>query len=192
MADYLGTIALLQVHRSAVKANARYDPSPLLSVEKASFDAGGMIGWDGSQWVMDNHHREYPGNQGGWRRALSVGFTAHYAAMEDRFGGTVFTGIAGENVIIAVDEVVTLDDLGSGIELHSGDGRALVLEEPLVAAPCREFTSCLLALPERAERDEIRDHLDFLDDGMRGYVFGSQHLDEPVVISVGAEVFVTS
>ena len=190
MSELLGTITRLQVHRAAVKANERYDPAPLLAVDRASIDEGGLIGWDGQSWVMDNHHRAYPGNAGGWRRALSVGFTSHYSAMAARFGATVVPGIAAENIIVETPERIEPAAVEPGLEIHTRSGVKLALSEPLVAAPCREFTSCLLGLSARAERETISDELAFLDGGMRGFVFGCRHVGEPVTIHIGDDVYV--
>jgi hypothetical protein len=189
VAEPFGTVGRLQVHRAAVKSNAVYNPAPLATVDQASFDSGGMIGWDGRSWFLDNHHRSYPYGRPAERRAVSVGFTAHYAAMYDRFGDTVVPGVAAENIVIDAVGPMSLERLGSGLDIRSSTGESLALREPLVAAPCREFTSCLLGLSERGSREELADDLAFLDDGMRGFVFGTATIVEPILISVGDPVY---
>lgn len=189
MAERIGSVSRLQVHRDAVKSDGAYDPSPLVAVDRASFDSNGMIGWDGSAWLLDNHHRSHPGGVFRPRRMVSVGFSAHYAAMRDRFGATVVPGVAGENVIIDAPDMMTLDRLGPGLEIRAFTGAVLTLREPFVAAPCREFTSCLLGLDARGSREELIGDLAFLDDGMRGYVFGAGAIPEPIVVTVGDPVY---
>lgn len=190
MAERLGTVSRLQIHRSAVKANEVYDPAPLAAVERASFDAGGMVGWDGSTWLLDNHHRSHPEAGLAPRRMVSVGFTAHYDAMRDRFGNSVVSGVAAENIIVESDDVVTLDRLGRGLEIRSGeDDSVLTLLDPLVAAPCQEFTSHLLGLDRRGSREELADDLAFLHDGMRGFVFGTGSVFDHVRVEVGDPVY---
>ena len=191
MPELLGEVARLQVHRSAVKADEVYDPAPLVSVGLASFDTGGMLGWDGSAWLVDNHHASYPGSGESIRRAVSIGFTSHYDAMYRRFGERVTPGIAAENIIVETGSLIPLDRIAGGIEIHTADGERLAFGDPLVAAPCREFTSCLLGLPRRAEREEIADDLEFLGDGMRGFVFGCQTVVQPVRVAVGDRVYVS-
>lgn len=191
MSELLGPVVRLQVHRHAVKADGVYDPSPLISVEAASFDEGGMVGWDGRAWVVDNHHRSHPEGVSTPRRALSVGFTSHYAAMEGRFGPAVVPGIAAENIVVEVDDLVPLGLMQGGIEIRAESGESVLLSEPLVAAPCREFTSHLLGLGHRAERDEIAADLEFLNAGMRGFVFGCQPAMTKVTISLGDLVYLT-
>jgi hypothetical protein len=151
-----------------------------------------MIGWDGSAWLLDNHHRAYPEGRPAERRAVSVGFSAHYAAMRGRFGDTVVAGIAAEDIIIDAGDAMSLEQLRPGIEIRSSTGAALTLRDPLVATPCREFTSCLLGLPERGSREELDDDLAFLDDGMRGFVFGTSTIAEPIVIAVGDPVYLAN
>lgn len=191
MNELLGTVGRLQIHRAAVKADAVYDPAPLVAVEEASFDAGGMIGWDGSAWLLDNHHRSYPSGGTSERRAVSVGFSAHYESMRDRFGATVVPGVAAENIIVDSARAMSLEQLCTGLEIRSSSGAVLALREPLVAAPCREFASCLLGLPERGTREELADDLAFLDDGMRGYVFGTTTVTQPIRIMAGDPVYLS-
>jgi len=191
VAELLGTVARLQVHTAAVKANEVYDPAPLVAVDEASFDAGGMIGWDGVAWLLDNHHRSYPRGGSGAARAVSVGFSSHYSAMRKRFGATVVPGVAGENIIVETTEAVTLDRLGPGLEVRTPGGATLPLMGPQVAAPCREFTSYLLELPQRGTREDLAEDLAFLGEGMRGFVVGTATMKAPVVVTTGDPVYLS-
>jgi hypothetical protein len=189
MAEPLGTVGRLQIHRAAVKADQVYDPAPLVAVDEASFDAGGMAGWDGSAWVLDNHHSSHPAAVVSPRRSVSVGFSAHYAAMRKRFGDSVVPGVAAENIIVHTDELMDIGRLGSGLEVRPESGEVLSLRDPLVAAPCCEFTSHLLGLEQLGSRAELADDLAFLSDGMRGFVFGTANIDQPILVTVGDPVY---
>lgn len=166
--ELIGEIVRLQVQRIPIKVKGEsYLPEEILEVKSASVDSSGMLGWHKGAWVVDAHHKAHPSMRGGGRKTLSVGFTGHYTAMEERFGN-VPLGVAGENFIVD-GEALWLDDLGGGIIVETADGQ-LPLEGARVAAPCREFTCFLLGRDEVAPRDEIGDSLAFLNDGRRGFI----------------------
>jgi hypothetical protein len=182
----LGEITGLRVHGSRIKQNGCYDPASLVEVTRASIDPSGMLGWDGKGWLVDVHHQTHPDRNGS--RRLSIGFTHHYELMQERFG-TVPFGVAAENVLVATDRVVTAAAIAAGMVIRTHDGWDVALDNLEVVRPCREFTSYLLQLPYRAEREEIAAELEFLDGGMRGFVTDLAGLDAPAVIGVGDEVF---
>ena len=183
----IGEIALLQVHGDLLKHPDRFDPAPLIQVDEASVDARGMLGWNGSAWIVDVHHQAWPGRGG--RRPLSVGFTSHYDMMRERFRD-VPLGAAGENIVVTSDEVMTESTLGSRLLVRGSDGREIPLTWPKVAKPCLPFTSFMLDLPAVGTLQEIGYDLAFLDNGMRGFIVGVEGLTEPVRLRVGDEVFV--
>lgn len=176
----------LQLQREPLKASGVYEPQYLLSVEQAMIGAAGMLGREGESWVVDAHHLAHPRARGGGNRALSVGFSGHYAAMSDRFG-PVADGVAGENVIVA-GPPLRLDDIAGGLLVHRPDGEVFELRTPRPAAPCREFTSYLLHAPAVLDRSELQDELEFLSEGTRGYIVDVAHLDGLHEIAVGDEV----
>jgi hypothetical protein len=102
--------------------------------------------------------------------------------MAGRFGSAP-PGIAGENLIVATDRRWTVDELGSGVVVTG-----VFLGDPRVAAPCLEFTSYLLGLPQRAGRGEVEGELEFLDDGTRGFLLDVGRIREPLRVAVGDEV----
>lgn len=170
----LGPIVRLQIQRSALKTgekpNRVYSPAPLLAVERLWVTPGGALGLapDGS-WIVDVHHRDHPRSRnedGG--HGISVGFTAHYDRMRDRFGAAVTPGCAGENLIAETRGVLGYDDVRHGLAVVGPDGaerlRIRVLE---VARPCRPFTGW--ALGRQVEAEVLKESLRFLDGGMRGY-----------------------
>lgn len=170
----LGRITRLQIQRSTLKTGEKptrvYDPTPLLAVDRLALGPDGALGQgpDGS-WLVDVHHRAHPltKNEDG-AHGVSLGFTSHYALMQDRFGGRITIGCAGENVIVEADRRITLEDLERGVVLLAGDGRELVRLEVLqIAEPCRPFTGW--ALGGVVESRVLKEALQFLEGGTRGY-----------------------
>lgn len=170
----IGTIARLQIQRSSLKRgekpNRVYDPTPLLPVPRLTVTPDGVLGAsaDGG-WMVDVHHRGHPDtkNEDGLH-GVSVGFTSHYAAMRDRFGDRIVVGCAGENVIVTADQMFTYEDLAGGVAIVSADGTERVRLKVLqVAHPCRPFTGW--ALGGRVESEVLKENLQFLDGGTRGF-----------------------
>ncbi|SRR6266550_2663710 len=171
----IGTVARLQIQRASLKTGAKpdrvYDPGAIVAVPRLAVTPDGVLGAhaDGG-WLVDVHHRAHPEtkNEDGLH-GVSVGFTAHYAAMRDRFGERIVLGCAGENIIVVTDRFVTYEELAGGVALVAGGQgpervRLRVLQ---VAHPCRPFTGW--ALGGRVESEVLKSHLQFLDDGMRGF-----------------------
>ncbi len=184
----IGPIVRLQVQKVAIKRRGEgYVPEDLLVVDRAAVDAWGMMGWDDDRWVVDAHNKAHPSRRGGGRRQLSIGFTGHYALMEERFGSAPI-GIAGENVIID-GPAMSLADLGEGVVVLTSDGSELLLERPRVAAPCVEFTSFMLGLDHVAPLAEIEAPLADLHDGRRGFIVAADHQPDPVEVRPGDRVF---
>ncbi len=172
----IGTVARLQIQRSSLKTGEKptrlYDPTPLLSVPALNVTPDGALGGspdgDGS-WIVDVHHRAHPNtkNEDGLH-GISLGFTSHYAAMRQHFGDRVEVGCAGENIIATTDRRFTYDELAGGVAILAPDGQERVRLRVLeVAHPCRPFTGW--ALGKTVEPEELKEHLQFLDDGMRGF-----------------------
>ena len=150
----------------------RYDPTPLQSVPALLLDADGAVGLaGGGERIIDVHNQRHPATkQRQGINALSVGFTAHYAAMRDRFGETVPDGVAGENILIAGDRLWTEEDLVAGLEIETASGQRARLERLVVAAPCVEFTRWAMRFPGDARPDlTVTENVRFLDQGMRGF-----------------------
>jgi hypothetical protein len=170
----LGVIVRLQIQRSSLKTGERparvYDPAPLLAVERLAVGPDGAFGLAPLQgWIVDVHHRAHPESKNGdGAHGLSLGFTGHYDAMRDRFGERIAVGCAGENIIVDTPRHLSLADLKAGVVVLAPDGaeriRLQVLE---VAHPCRPFTGW--AAGGMVESDVLKAHLQFLDDGMRGF-----------------------
>ena len=170
----IGRLVLLQVQRTTlktgIKPNRTYDPTPLLQVPRAAVSPDGVMGWgSGDSWVVDIHHRAHPNtkNDDGVH-GVSVGFTSHYGAMRERFGERLVLGCAGENLIAETDAMITWDDVVSGLVVTAPDGAEKVQLTVLKAAePCRPFTGW--AQGRETEASVLKDNLQFLCEGMRGY-----------------------
>ena len=193
MAHAIGTVVRLQVQESSLKVGEkprRYDPAPIRSVPVMSLTPAGVVGLaDDGKTIVDVHHNDHPDskNRDG-ENGISLGFTTHYAAMRDRFGEHLNDGVAGENILIAVDRLFSTADLASGVVIEDTNGMRLELRPVIVAAPCVEFSRYALKFPDGARPDAtVTEALRFLDAGMRG--FYATYLGEPAVVEVGARVF---
>lgn len=172
----IGTVARLQIQRGSLKRGEKptrlYDPAPLLSVTALNVSPDGALGaspTDAESWIVDVHHRAHPRtkNEDGLH-GISIGFTSHYAAMQEHFGDKLTVGCAGENIIANVDRQVRYEEIAGGVAILAPDGTERVRLRVLqVAHPCRPFTGW--ALGKQVEPEELKKALQFLDDGMRGF-----------------------
>ena len=189
-----GTIVQLQIQRSPLKIGERparrYDPTPLLRVDRLLVTARGAIGWlpDGSA-VLDVHHDDHPatrGRDGG--RGLSIGFTSHYGVMRQRLGERVRDGVAGENVLVESDRLHTLVGLGPRLGVTSATtGETAWLAQLAVARPCKAFSRYCLGRPETST-EELKDVLQFLEEGTRGFYASLADPSVPVILRPGDRV----
>lgn len=170
----IGPLIRLQIQRSPLKTGHKpdrtYSPAPILSVERLWIAPEGVLGLapDGA-WLVDAHHAAHPATRNREDgNGVSLGFTGHYRRMRDRFGDRIAPGCAGENLIAEIAERVTLDELEGGVAVVGPDGRERLRLAVLdVARPCRPFTGW--ALGTRIDSEVLREHLQFLDGGMRGF-----------------------
>jgi len=185
----LGRIVRIQVQRAPLKVpHGYYEPDFITPVPEAILDHDGVLGRLGDEQIVDAHHRRHPRARGGGTRALSIGFTGHYAAMAERFGARASLGIAGENLVVE-GPPLRMADLEGGVEIHTAGGAVVALPAMRPATPCREFTSFLLGYREPRSRDEIAEELAFLSEGTRGFIVDVEHLQEPVDLTVGDAVY---
>jgi hypothetical protein len=188
----LGRIVRLQIQRSQLKLgekpNRVYDPAPLLAVDELTITPQGALARlpDGGM-VVDVHHTAHPAtrNNGG-ANDLSVGFTAHYAAMQAEYGDHLNDGCAGENILVAVDETVPLERVARGLVIQrAAGGEAVRLESVRVDLPCVEFSRFA---SRSAEAEAVKRALQFLDHGRRGY-YCTYEGTGPALVAVGDQVF---
>jgi hypothetical protein len=109
--------------------------------------------------------------------------------MRDHFSDHLTDGIAGENILVATDTILTPADLAAGVVIATADGREIHLEGTRRAAPCVEFSRFALKFPEGERPNEtVTEALRFLDDGIRGF-YAAYHAPAER-ISLGDRVFV--
>ncbi len=177
MLRFLGRVALVQVQAAPLKKGKRpdavYDPEPLTRVERLRVTPRGVIGVTaGREEIMDVHHARHPETRqsGSGVNGVSVNFSGHYQTLRARFGGHLTDGCAGENILVEADGTFALSDLGARLVfVNSATGAApATLGNLLVAAPCVEFGAWATAGRELTGR-EMRDVLDFLHHGRRGF-----------------------
>jgi hypothetical protein len=191
----LGTIARLQIQLSSLKVgplqSRRYEPGPLRGISEAGIaDAGVTARDERGRLLVDIHNRIHPETKQSRRgiNAVSVGFTAHYDAMRDRFGEHLADGIAGENILVRTEIPIAEPDLTEGLVITTKDGRELLLENLLIAEPCVEFTRYALHYPPDARSDDtFADALAFLRGGIRG--FYATYRGEPLTVRLGDRVY---
>ena len=189
----LGQIVRLQIQRSPLKVgekpNRVYDPAPILVVDELTLTPQGALAHlsDGAT-LLDVHHASHPQtrNSGGLN-SLSLGFTAHYAAIRARYGDHVTDGCAGENILIETDRRVRLEEITGGLAIQPAGAEALVwLRVNQVAAPCRPFSGFVTHVTEAAV---VKETLQFLDDGLRGFYCALARA-EPATIALGDRVLI--
>jgi hypothetical protein len=191
--ELIGTIVRLQIQTSSLKVGERprhYDPTPLRSLESLEVTADGVLGEiEPGALVLDVHHAHHPHSKHrSGTNGVSIGFTAHYAAMRERFGAHLSDGIAGENILIATLRRWQEQDLVGGVILVGESSSLLTLGQIVVAAPCVEFSRYALRFPDDARPDaSVTQALQFLDSGMRG--FYATALGEPARVTLGTQVF---
>ena len=170
----LGHVVRLQIQRSSLKTGEKphrvYDPAPILTVDRLSVSPDGALGEAAhSAWVVDIHHRMHPSTKNpDGEHGISLGFTSHYDVMRARLGDRITPGCAGENILVETRGRVGMEDLTGGVGLLTRDGHEVVRLHVLqVAHPCRPFSGW--ALGGVVESDVLKETLQFLDDGMRGF-----------------------
>ena len=192
----IGQITLIQVQRSALKvelsSTSYYDPSPLVVVEHLLLSPQGVIGVtaDGIK-IMDIHHGHHPNshNHKGIN-GLSLGFTSHYQAMRSKLGNHVVNGIAGENIVVESNTSHSLAELGERLAIQTQHTAQFIYLSGLkVAAPCVEFSlfAANHGLPLPAA--QLKETLQFLNNGTRGFYARVVDLQDTVTLRVGDKVF---
>ena len=183
----LGPVIRTQIHAAEVVHDSTYDADLICPVEALWLSKAGAVGVTGSGAVLDYHHEDHPGLRK-FRpgRQLSIGFTGHYDAMQDKFGWAPL-GIAAENILVDYPGRVTQAELAGGLMIDTASGRHR-LQAAAVARPCLPFTKYLLRNPE-ADDDTIADHRSFLQEGTRGFVLSLVDLSHRFRLEPGDIVF---
>ncbi len=188
----LGKIVRLQIQRAPLKTgekpNRQYDPAPLLPVTQLTLTTEGA--WARStegERIVDIHHLQHPDTHSiNNTNPLSVNFTSHYEMMKAEFGGHLWNGCAGENILVDTTARLTLDQLAQGLAVQRQNGDEVIwLRETLVAHPCRPFSGYVMGGTEAS----VKEALQFLDNGMRGFYCQLAH-NQPVTISIGDTILI--
>lgn len=182
-------IVRLQIQQEPLKQGDKpyrwYDPTPIRQVERLLVDERGATGAADGDKILDVHHVDHPKSRNhGQASGLSVGFTAHYAAMRARFGDRVADGVAGENVLVDTDERITHERLAAA-SVRTSEGRTVAFVEVEIAEPCVEFSRYVLGVEPGDKSQPMREPLRALMGGLRGFYVA---LAEPVELMVGDEV----
>jgi len=175
----LGPIVRLQIQRSGLKNPApsgaavarRFDPAPLLEVPALRLSPDGVVGLlAGQERVLDVHNKAHPETRNAAINGVSIGFTAHYAALVERFGSHLPLGVAGENIIVRTAGRVDQAAVADGLAIRTADGNLVPLVEVQVAEPCVEFTRFALRMSDdQPSTEHVTSGLQFLRGGMRGF-----------------------
>ncbi len=177
MRDWLeiGSIVKLQVQRDRLRTGDNYHLHPLAEVSRLRLTPDGPIGFDGSSWIIDCHHRSHPSaSRYQPERVLSIGFTSHYEQIRDMFE-PIPLGAGGENLIVEADRVLELKDLERGFRIESADGTAFI-PTAAVAEPCVAFTRLVTGRPD-ARAADLAEPRDRLRRGIRGFVMALAGID---------------
>ncbi len=174
MPSIIGPIVQLQVQRGPLKVGEKgakqYLTDPIAVLQRLRVSPDGVVGLDGGEEILDAHHRAHAlrKNEDGVH-GVSVGFTAHYRAMRQRFGEHMLVGCAGENIIVETARRVEPTEVGSGfVILDPGGQEKGRLVDLAVAHPCKPFTG-FAHRGEAVPAAAFKESLQFLDGGMRGF-----------------------
>ncbi len=185
----VGPIVLLQVQIGPLKTGQKphrvYSPQGMLhQVDTVEVTSQGMSARLDGEKVYDVHHIQHPHSRNRQNtNAVSFGFTSYYRQMQQRFGEHMALGIAGENMIVETDQLLTEDDLKHGVAIRAVVGNLLVIKPLLAMAPCEPFSRFCLQI-DKAEPTVMKNTLQFLQAGTRGFC-GEPTEDGPYSIRQG-------
>lgn len=184
----------MQIHleRIAPDASLYATPTPadhMVPVAALRCDHRGVSGITASDELQpDVHHRDHPHSRYRTGNDISLMATGHYERMRDRFGEHMTDGIAGENVLIDFDGVLSLDDLAPGLVIGDGDD-AFPIDAWRIAMPCAPFSRFASRVPADEKPDKrVTNALRFLNNGMRGF-YGAFPDDMPAVEIRAGDIF---
>lgn len=192
--ELLGSIVRLQVQTTSLKVGerlrSRYDPSGIVPVSSFVLDPGGVTVITDTGDVLDDvHHAEHDQTKNRGTNAVSFIVTAHYSVMRDHFGDHLSDGIAGENILVQFDRVVTEAEFASGIRIVNPYQSPIDLDRVIVAEPCVEFARYALKFPDELRPDRtVAAAVTFLSAGVRG--FYAAYSGRPTTVQLGDLVYI--
>ena len=194
-AQELGRVKLVQVQPSGLIIDTPsgdfYDVTRRVEVEKLIVTPLGIEADTVSgEHILDIHHMDHP-DKAYKDDLISIGFTSHYAAMRERFGEHMQDGVAGENIIIEYDREIWMEDLGQQIVIENAETmRQIKLDVLRFAAPCNEFSHFAAnSQHERLSADELKNTLQFLNNGRRGFLLALADGQQTATVQAGDLVF---
>ena len=186
----VGEIVRLQIQKESLKQGERpyriYSTDNIQVVPALKLTAKGAVGLHGGLEQLDVHHTDHPRSRSRDDNGISLGFTSHYGRMRQRFGDHMTVGCAGENVIMETAVSLTLDQLINGILIQTADGQQIHLNQVAVMLPCLPFSKFSLQTAN-PPADRLKETLQFLDNGMRG--FSAVLVGETAVVRPGDSLF---
>jgi len=195
----IGTITFTQIQQEPLKTGERphrvYRTQPILKVPRLRLTRSGVFGLtEDDKAIIDVHHIDHPRTRNrGNANGISFNFQPNYARIRahfpDRPADTLADGIGGENITIAPEAGFDMSQLGSEVFIQpTNTATPIHLHDVMVAAPCTEY-SCFLA-GETIGGERLRNTLEFLADGTRGF-YATMALAQPeVIIGTGDAVYV--
>jgi len=193
---FLGKVTLTQLQPDGLiidrPSGEFYDHTRLMAADHLIITPLGIetITANGER-VLDIHHIEHPKKAYDPDDLVCIGFTSHYAAMRARFGEHLQDGTAGENIIIDNQEEIWLEQLGKQIAIENQTTGALTyLDVGRFAAPCEEFTHFVAnSQDKRLPAKELKDALQFLGNGRRGFLLLLSQGQEKAIVQPGDNVY---
>jgi hypothetical protein len=111
--------------------------------------------------------------------------------MREKFGAHLKNGTAGENIIIAYEKEVWVEDMGEQIAIKNSEtGEKALLDVNKFAAPCEEFSHFVAnSQDERLPADKLKETLQFLGNGRRGFYLSISEGQDMVTVQPGDKVY---
>lgn len=191
----IGQIKHVQIQRFGLKLGPkpqRYDPRPLQIVKALQLTTTGAIGIaEDDTSFIDVHNMQHTQtrNRGG-ENDLSLNFTSHYKRIHQTYGEHVYEGAAGENILIETAQNYLLEDLGEMLVIQSAQSSDFIyLNRISIATPCLEFSRFVLGDAPDLSGQQIKEALQFLNYGTRGFYARLPDLAKPVLVQAGDMVF---
>ncbi len=113
--------------------------------------------------------------------------------MREAYGEHLVDGIAGENMLIEADTIMTLKELGSRLAIAlQKTGQFVYLTNLKVAAPCIEFSQFAANHGTSLPPGKLKATLQFLNDGRRGFYAAIEDAPNELIVHAGDKVFVVN
>ncbi|NDJ87383.1 MAG: hypothetical protein GYB66_16010 [Chloroflexi bacterium] len=170
----IGRICLLQVQIAPLKVgNHRrvYRPEGALrAVETFNLSEQGITAVINGEEVYDMHHVHHPASHNRQSNPVSIGFTSHYTDMRARFGAHMGDGVAGENIIVETEGILTEEDLSRGVAVRNTRGELVTIQHLYAIPPCKPFAGFCLQLADTDQHQaRVKTALQYLHTGKRGF-----------------------